>query len=441
MPPELVDKLGIDLPILRRDPHYFLPTQDAGYLLFGSDQEATRRQFLDFFSEADWRAHVRLQDELDKLREDIAPTWLEAPVSIEETANRWVRPELQETFVNLCRRPVGEYLRRFDFQSELVEAMYAVTDGFTGSFSSWDEGASGMNFLIHNMCRLPNSHGVWSIVKGGMGTVSARLADAAREAGARRLILDDGREVCAEAIVVNADPFRMRKLVGRERLPSDYNDRLDDWLCDGTTLKVNLALEELPQFRCLPEDRGQYGATMHILPEGDSVLAEIDPAYHAVKRGELPESPTIEWYVHTVVDPSLSDPDGHHSSALFVQWVPYDLRDSTWEDEATGYAEHLLSICDRFAPGTSDRVADMFVLHPQKIEEHFGITRGHIHHIDNVFGFDDRHPYKTPVDGLYSCSAGCHPGGSVIGASGHNAAMQVLEEMEVVQNENFTVNQ
>jgi phytoene dehydrogenase-like protein len=83
----------------------------------------------------------------------------------------------------------------------------------------------------------------------------------------------------------------------------------------------------------------------------------------------------------------------------------------------------------------------MFVLHPQKIEEHFGITRGHIHHIDNVFGFDDRHPYKTPVDGLYSCSAGCHPGGSVIGASGHNAAMQVLEEMEVVQNENFTVNQ
>ena len=91
--------------------------------------------------------------------------------------------------------------------------------------------------------------------------------------------------------------------------------------------------------------------------------------------------------------------------------------------------KHLLSICDRFAPGTSDLVVDTFPLHPQKIEEYIGITRGHIHHVDNAFGFADRLPYVTPIAGLYSCSAGCHPAGSVIGAAGHNAAQRVLADM------------
>ena len=447
MPPELVEKLGIDLPILRRDPHYFLPRQDDGFLLFGSDQEATRRQFLDHFSEADWRAHRKLQDELDQLREDIAPTWLEEPLSIEETAERYVRPELRQVFVDLCRNPVGEYLARFGFQSDLVEAMYAVTDGFTGSHASWDEGASGMNFLIHNMCRLPGSEGVWSIVKGGMGCVTRQLAEAARKAGAtiecgvavasvetgpngaRGLVLADGRSVDAEVIVVNADPFRMRRLVGRDAFPQSYHERMDDWRRDGTTLKINLALRELPKFRCLPQDRGQYGTTIHILPEEHEVRQRLGQAFATMKEGRLPQFPSIEWYIHTVVDPSLADPEGHHSSALFVQWVPYELSENSWEDAADAYADHLLSICDRFAPGTSELVADRSVLHPKAIEEHFGMTRGHIHHIDNVFGFTDRHPYATPVGGLYSCSAGCHPGGSVIGAAGHNAAQRVLTDL------------
>ena len=89
-----------------------------------------------------------------------------------------------------------------------------------------------------------------------------------------------------------------------------------------------------------------------------------------------------------------------------------------------------MSICDRFAPGTSDLVVDTFPLHPQKIEQHFGIRHGHIHHVDNAFGFADRLPYATPLEGLYSCSAGCHPAGSVIGAAGHNAANRVLKDLK-----------
>jgi len=109
------------------------------------------------------------------------------------------------------------------------------------------------------------------------------------------------------------------------------------------------------------------------------------------------------------------------------------LRGTTWEAEEARYVQHLLSLCDRFAPGTSDLVVDTFPLTPPKIERHFGISRGHIHHVDNSFGFADRLPYATPVQGLYSASAGCHPAGSVIGAAGHNAAARVLRDLGVAQ--------
>ena len=447
MPPELLRKLGIDLPLVRRDPHYFLPTTGRRYLLLGSDSRAVRDQMLAFFSEADFRAHEALQAEIAQLRDDVAATWLMEPLSIEQTAERFVRPTLRRVFVDLCRNPVGQYLDRFGFRSELLKAMYAVTDGFSGLNGDWDTPGTGMNFLVHNMCRLPGADGTWMIVRGGMGTVGRTLAEAARSAGARietgrgvrRIVLQgstasgvelqDGAEIGARAIVVNADPFRMRDLVGSERLPSAYNARIDGYLRDGTTLKVNLALRDLPRFSCLPEDRGQFGSTMHLLPDEPQVMAAMRAAFADVKAGRLPELPTIEWYVHTTVDPSLRDAEGRHNSALFVQWVPYSLRGTTWEAEEERYVRRLLAICDRFAPGTTDLVVDTFPLSPPKIEQHFGITRGHIHHVDNSFGFADRLPYSTPLQGLYSASAGCHPAGSVIGAAGHNAAAVVLRDL------------
>ena len=168
---------------------------------------------------------------------------------------------------------------------------------------------------------------------------------------------------------------------------------------------------------------------MHLLPDEAEVLPRLKRAFAEAQAGVLPDFPTIEWYVHTTVDPSMRDPQGHHNSALFVQWVPYALQGTTWEAEEDRYVRRLLSLRDRFAPGTSDLVVDSFTLTPPKIEKHFGITRGHIHHVDNSFGFADRLPYATPVPGLYSASAGCHPAGSVIGAAGHNAAVSVLRDL------------
>jgi phytoene dehydrogenase-like protein len=447
MPPEVLTALQVDLPLKRRDPHYFLPTTGNRYLLFGSDQAAMEQQFLSFFSAADWRANQALNTEIGQLRDDVAPTWLEEPLSIEDTAARYVRPALRQAFIDLCRGSVGDYLDRFQFKSDLLKAMYAVTDGLSGLYGTWDTPGSGMNFLVHNMCRLPGSDGTWMIVEGGMGVVSQRFAAAARAAGAtietgqrverilhtggvaEGVLLASGAEVRAKVVVVNADPFRMCDLIGRESLPDDYNRRIDGYRRDGTTFKVNLALKGLPRFTCLPEDRGQYGPTIHLLPDEAEVIPAMRRAFAEVTAGRLPDFPTIEWYIHTTVDPSLRDGQGHHNSALFVQWVPYQLAGTTWEAEESRYVQHLLSLCDRFAPGTSDLVVDTFPLHPQKIEQHFGITRGHIQHVDNSFGFADRLPYATPIAGVYSCSAGTHPAGSVIGAAGHNAARRVITDL------------
>ena len=447
MPPEIMAELGLDLRLLRRDPHYFLPTSGSRYLLFGSDEAAVEQQIASFFSPADARAHQALSRELAQLREDLGPTWLEEPLSIEDTAERWVRPGLRQVFVNLCRRPVSEYLARFGFQSDLIQAMYAVTDGFSGLSGTWSTPGTGMNFLVHNMCRLPGAGGTWMVVEGGMGAVTGQLARLAREAGARIVTgaeaarisrqggavsgveLADGRAVAAEVVMVGADPFRMQALVGRDALPAAYNRRIDGYRKTGTTFKLNLALERLPRFSCLPDEVGQHRSTIHLLPDEDRVLASLEESFAEVQAGRLPEFPCIEWYIHTAVDPTLCDAQGRHNGALFVQWVPYQLAESSWADEQERYADHLLSLCDRFAPGTSELVVDRMILTPPRIEEYFGMTGGHIHHVDNSFGFADRLPYATPVAGLYSCSAGCHPAGSVIGAAGRNSALRVARDL------------
>lgn len=445
--PELLERLELELPLVRRDPHYFLPTTDSRYLLFGSDAAELEAQFRRFFSAQDYRAHRELTAELEALRADVAPTWLEEPMSIEETAERRVRPELRQIFIQLCRGSVGDYLSRFEFESPLLSAMYAVTDGYSGLFGSWNTPGTGMNFLIHNMCRLKGSAGTWMLARGGMGSVARVFAEALAEAGgrvlvghpvariecesgaARRVALESGESIAAGAVMANCDPFRLRKLAGAEEFSPEFNAWLDARQKPGSTFKLNLALERLPQFRCLPQDRGQFGCTMHLLPDEARVQAELESAFASARTGVLPEFPSIEWYVHSTLDPSLSDSAGHISSALFVQWVPYELAESSWEREVERYSDHLLSICDRFAPGTSELVVDRMALHPQRIEQHFGMSYGHIHHIDNSFGFADRFPHKTPIGGLYSCSAGTHPAGSVIGSAGYIAARRLLSDL------------
>ena len=460
MPPELLRILDVDIPVLRRDPHYFLPTPGpAGspYLLFGSDRAATRAQMERFFSPRDVAADEAMAVEIAALRADLAPAWLAEPASIEETAERYIRSPLQSTFIDMMRGSVADYLSRFGFKSEFLMSMYAVTDGISGLNAGPDDPGTGHNFLAHNMCRLPGADGTWMIAQGGMGTVSRTFADAARRAGAQihaaspvsavtvengaatGVVLADGRSIAARVVLGSCDPYSLIDLVPEGALPTALTDHMAAIKRPGTTMKVNLALKDLPRFSCLPADApSPFGSTIHLLPgsaglagqaETDSPMAALRGMWADVQAGRLPEEPTIEWYLHTTVDPSLQDEQGHHSSALFVQSVPYELAGTTWDEALPGYVEKLLAICDRYAPGTSDLVADMMPLTPPGIEKHFGITGGHIHHVDNTVAFDQRMPYATGLDGLYAGSAGAHPAGSVIGAAGHNAARRILKDL------------
>jgi phytoene dehydrogenase-like protein len=448
MPPELLRTLDVTIPTLRRDPHYFLPGVGAGspYLLFGGDAAANRAQL----SDRDAAADEALAVEIGALRADLAPAWLEEPAPVEEIADRHIRPQLQSTFLDLVRGSVADYLARFGFASELLVAMYAVTDGLSGLNAGPDDPGTGHNFLAHNMCRLPGSDGTWLIAEGGMGTVSRVFADAARAAGARLftdarvtavtvdggaasgVVLADGRPVAARVVLGGCDPYQLMDLVPDGALPVALTERMAAVKRTGTTLKVNLALRDLPRFDCLPAGApSPFGSTIHLLPGAASPMTNLRNMWADVQAGVLPAEPTIEWYLHTTVDASLRDDAGHHSSALFVQSVPFEPAGSSWDKELPGYVDRLLALCDRYAPGTSDLVADVFPLTPPGIEKHFGITGGHIHHVDNTVAFDQRMPYATGLDGLYHGSAGAHPAGSVIGAAGHNAARRILKDLAV----------
>jgi phytoene dehydrogenase-like protein len=446
-PPELLQALDLELPLRRRDPHYFLPTADADRsLLLGGDAAANRRALASFTSAGDVRALETMQAELRALRDDLAPAWLAPPLPLEETAERYVRPELRPVLVELAQGSVADHLDRYDFASDLLPAMYAVTDAFPGLHGGWDTPGSGFNFLVHNLCRLPGADGTWMIVEGGMGTVTAALAERARAAGAR-IVTDaevtavttaagvlDGvavgdHVVGTELALVNADPVRLVDLAGADVAGSDAV-RVAELVRErpGTTLKLNLALRDLPRFTALPEPVGQHRGTIHLLPDLGDPLPALRTALDAALAGQVPDRPPIELYLHTAVDPSLSDPAGHHSGALFVQWVPNRPVAGDWDDLAGPTADRLLAQVDEVAPGTSDLVVDRQVLHPAAIERRFGITGGHIFHLDNSVSFTDRLPYRTATDGLYACGAACHPAGSVIGAAGWNAAGLALAD-------------
>ncbi|HXM54422.1 MAG TPA: NAD(P)/FAD-dependent oxidoreductase [Candidatus Dormibacteraeota bacterium] len=451
MPPELIAALELDLPLIRRDPHYFLPTLDGRHLLLGGDESAARAQFVRHFSERDWRANQALTAELAALRDDLAPAWLAEPLTVEGTAERYVRPALRETFVRLVRGSAVEYLSRFEFASDVLVAMYAVTDGMPGlSGSPWRPG-SGHNLLVHNMCRLPGAGGTWMVVRGGMGTVTRTIAERAAAAGAEircdvaverialergaagGVVTERGEELGARAVLVATDPFRLPGLLG-EACPEKLRRRIDGCTADslGQTMKVNLALAGLPRFAALPEPRGQHSTTVHLLPEpaaDGGVLAAIRAAFDAAAAGRLDPLPPVEWYLHSLLDPSLRDGAGRHSSAFFVQGVPHTPAGSSWEAEKDAYVARLLAFAERYAPGLRELVVDVHALAPPDIERHFGITHGNIDHVDNAVAFADRMPYRTGVPGVYAGAAGCHPAGSVIGCAGHNAARALLADL------------
>lgn len=433
MPPELLAGLDVRLPLRRRDPHYLLPARSGRRaLVLGADPDANAQALTDVFSAADASAAAALGRELAVLRDDLAPSWLLPAVPVEETAERWVRPALQLAYLKLVRGSAVDYLRRFGFASEELVAMYAATDGMPGSALAPDEPGTGHNLLVHSMCRLPGADGTWLAVDGGMGAVTEALVAAARTAGATvwtvtpvvaithtsgsadGVELAGGRHLGARAIVAATDPYRLANLGPLPGLAA----RLDAWQAlPGMTMKLNLALSRPPDFGVR---LAGPGATVHLLPDpiGGSWVEGLRAAYDTARAGELPDQPAIEVYVSAGL-----------ATGVFVQGVPHEVRDGGWETTRDDYVAHLLDVLEVAAPGLRASLRGMLALAPPDIERRFGITGGHIFHVDNSLSTVDRVPCRTELPGLYAGAAGCHPAGSVIGAAGWIAAGAALSDL------------
>ncbi|MBN9163441.1 MAG: NAD(P)/FAD-dependent oxidoreductase [Myxococcales bacterium] len=449
VPRELVAHLALPLPLAPRDPSLFVPTTMPGrYLLAGAGHEGLLSAAGGVVSERDRDALSAMFAELDALASDLAPAWVAGPLAIEEVAERWVRPALQAPFVALCRGSFAEYAARFGIQSALLKAALAA-DSLGGSFASWDTPGSGAPLLVrHAACGLPG--GGDAVVTGGIGALTRTLAEQAQLAGAllgtsaavtqivvegntaTGVVLADGRTIRAGAVVTSADPWRLRALVGADRLPAEYSRRIDTFTRSGGIAKLNVAFAELPRFACLPEARGQHRATTFVLPGGeDDTVRALGRAFADASAGRLPSEPPLECVFPTAADESLRDPDGRHSASILVPWAPYDLSGTTWSTEEERFTNVVLDMLETFAPGARALVADAVLYHPKRLETHFGITRGHLGHVDDTLLFGDRLAPTTPISGLYTCGRGAGPAGGVFGVAGLNASRRVLADLEL----------
>jgi hypothetical protein len=231
-----------------------------------------------------------------------------------------------------------------------------------------------------------------------------------------------------DLVLVNADPVRLEALAGptqsaprRRAVAAVARER------PGTTLKLNLALRELPRFTSMPEPRGSTTARSTCSPTWTTRSPRWTEALRRRSRVEVPDRPPIELYLHTAVDPSLRTRRATTRAPCSSSGSPTGPRGQLGRPRRPD-RRPLLALVDEVAPGTSELVVDRQVLHPAAIEDRFGITGGHIFHLDNTRSFTDRLPYRTATEGLYACGAGCHPAGSVIGAAGWNAACVALAD-------------
>jgi phytoene dehydrogenase-like protein len=441
-------ELGVELPVTNREPALFAPTTEGGrYLLAqaGTGSAGIRSARGGVVGDRDARALAVMEAELDAIARDLVPAWTDdAVASVEEIAGRHVAPERTAAFLQLCRGTFAEYAARFDLQSGLVKGVLAA-DALSGSFVSWDSPGSGATLLVRHIA----ARGA-DLTVGGAAALARTLAEAAQAHGvvfalgsavtqievqgniATGVAFADGRRLRAAAVVASSDPWRLRAMVGADRLPAEYTRRLDSFIRPGGIAKLNLALSALPRFACLDEDAGQHRATIFLLPNGDDAVRTLGRAFADASAGRLPAEPALECVFPNAADPAFADGGaGATSASIVVPWVPYDLAGTTWAAEEERFTEVLVGILDAFAPGARDLVIEASLLHPKKIETHFGLTRGQVFHVDDTNLFGDRLPPHTPISGLYACGRGCAPAGRFLGVAGLVAARRVMSDFEL----------
>jgi phytoene dehydrogenase-like protein len=273
-----------------------------------------------------------------------------------------------------------------------------------------------------------------------MGMVSFYLCDAAREAGAtvvsgvsvakilpgEGIELEGGERVSARVVVSNADPRRTLAMLGDAASPM-WQGQVERVPIEGCTVKLNVHLRELPNFWTRPgvNEAHHYGQINAPLTK-----EEWKAGFAAARRGELPEHLWCELYFQSVHDPSIV-PAGQHTMSVFAQYVPYKFAQGTWDERRDEVARLAMKSLARFCSNIPDAVIDAQVLGPPDIEQKVGLTGGHIFQGECLpqYMWANRLSARTPMQGVYLCGAATHPGGSVIGINGRNAAMAVLKDL------------
>lgn len=460
--PEIIRDLRLGdygLRILERNPSSFTPFPDGRSLLLGSDAHLTHRE-ISKFSARDAERYPQYQALLDRVTLLIEPM-------MDMTPPRVVRPGLRDVWkflrlggrafwrlgaqvgngIELLTGAARPILDRW-FESEQLKATLA-TDAVIGTMASPSMPGTAYVLLHHVMGEANGKRGVWGYVQGGMGALTQALANAARDlsvtircdAEASKILVTDGtatgvalatgEEFHAPVVASNADARgTFTRLVDPKLLPPDFVEAVDRIDYSSASLKINVALSELPNFHAAPgtQPGPHHRGTIHICPD----LEYIERAYDDAKYGQPSDQPVLECTIPSVIDPTVA-PAGTHLMSIFVQYAPYSLRDSTWDQLREPFADRCFDLLTEYAPNFKASVIARQVLTPLDLERTFALTGGNIFQgamsLNQLFcfrpvpGFAD---YGSPIRGLYLCGAAAHPGGGVMGAAGRNAARAIL---------------
>ena len=464
--PEVIRDLrlaGHGLRMVPCDPALQVPFPDGQLVSWWSSRERVVEE-LRKISPQDAKTFVRVDDRLKKLARYLQPFFLEPPPeagtqSFDEwsalfRAGKRLRGissiEISQ-LISFLTGSLGDFLDR-NYESEKVKTLFLANNVYGKHGGPYQPG-SALGLLFHLLSGGEHGEqGFYGHVMGGMGSITKAMATAATAFGAeirtsspvqqidsrdgrvRSVVLEDGTEIRTRMVLSNADPKRtFLGMVPKRDLPSDFVDAVQGIKMDGPCAKVNMVLSEEPRFIGTPSGYDPQQRSLYTLVPS---LEFAERCYDIAKFGEIPEQLWVDCVIASNADPSLAPP-GKHVMTCFVQYVPYKLRQGTWDDNRELLGDRVVKKIAEYAPNVPGAIIARQILTPLDLERTYGLTEGNIFHgdlnLEQLF-FNRPVPgwsqYRTPIAGLYLCGAGAHPGGGVTGAPGHNCAHQVLRDLK-----------
>jgi phytoene dehydrogenase-like protein len=424
----------------------FVPFLDGSSIQLWDDDDACEAE-VRRFAPGDLEGWRAMNDTLRRLRDALRPAagkgfaasdaWIgDAPTPEEIDARLGNDDDARHLLYDWS---MAEFVEHY-LHDERLQTAYLGQGVIGTNASPFDAGTASIRFH-HASGRLGGMPGMWGYVQGGVGMVSFYLCDAAREAGAvvaagvpvaqivpgEGVVLEAGERIAASTVVSNADPRVTLRLLG-EAADAGWRARVERVPIEGCTVKLNVLLSELPNFVARPgtDEPHHFGQINAPLTK-----AEWRSGYAAARRHELPEFLWCELYFQSVHDRSVV-PAGLHTMSVFAQYVPYRFAQGTWETRREEVRRVALGSLARFCSNIPAAVIEAQVLGPPDIEQKVGLTGGHIFQgecLPPYMGAQRLTP-RTPMEGVWMCGACTHPGGSVIGINGRNAAMAILRDQD-----------